>query len=250
MRLLRVVFGRCCLFCGNTVDPAAMGDICPECTEQIETQKLAIPSGESGPAVSLYWYDGPVRLGLHRFKYGGKIALGRFCGARLGEESRNRGTVADVITCVPRAKDGKPRLYNQSRVIAGEMAKITGLPLDDKLLIKRKGALTQPECSTRLLRQKNAKKAYRPGPSSRDLTGKTVVLVDDLYTSGATCEACAAILKKRGAARVLVYTACRVKPGNPFKLVRNLGCKPQHFEFSDPTPYRRRYKVKNGTIKR
>ncbi len=249
MKILSVLFGRCCLFCGKTVDQFAPSEICAHCAQAIEEENLALSSGEVGPTVSLYWYEGPVRLGLHRFKYGGKIALGKVCGRRLGEEFLRRGEQAEVITCVPRAKDGRPRLYNQSRVLAKEMAKVAGLPLDDGLLFKRKGMLTQPECPTRLARQENAKKAFRKGPSLRDLSGKTVVLVDDLYTSGATTEACSAILKKRGAARVLVYTACRAKPGNVPKLRRNFESKPIHFELSDPTPYRLRYKIKRGRVK-
>ncbi len=248
MNILHLVFGRCCLFCGKTIDPSAPSDCCEACETQIKEQKLALSAGEA-PTVFLYWYDGPVRLGLHRFKYGGKIALGQVCGRRLAEEFLRRGEQAHVVTCVPRAKDGKPRLYNQSRVIAREMAKITGLPFDDKLLFKRKGMLTQPECPTRLARKENAEKAFRKGPSTRDITGKTVVLVDDLYTSGATTEACSAVLKKRGAARVLVYTACRAKPGNVPKLVRKFDSKPTHYEFSDPSLYRLRYKIKQGIIK-
>ncbi len=240
MNLFFYVFGRCCMFCGKTVEPGDAYGICEDCARGISEQRLIIPSGENRDSVAVYYFEGPARRGLHRFKYGDKIALGKFCGKLLAARFRVRGDRGHVVTCVPRAKDGRPRIYNQSAVIAKAMAKELGLPFDPNLLFKRKGICPQPECPTHLAREENAKRAYRNGPSKRDLSGQSVVLVDDLYTTGATVNACCNILKKRGAADTLTYTAMRVRAEGATPLVANFDRPLVHEDFIDPFSHRKR----------
>ena len=206
MNLLRYVFGNLCIFCGRTADPRD-GEICRSCREEILRDNLEIPPGETGPVLSLYRYEGAPRNGLHRFKYRNARRLGRFCGRRMALRFRELGRRGDVVTCVPRAKDGLSRPYNQSAVLAKAFAKQTGLPFDPDLLRKRSGARTQVQCKSSAARRKNAAYAYRKGTSPRNLSGLTVILIDDLYTSGATARACEEILKKQGAAAVEICTA-------------------------------------------
>ena len=204
--VFRTALGRLCIFCGETVD-LREGFVCSECARQIEERRLLIRPEENLRSVALYRYQGTVRRGLHRFKYGGRAEFGKVCGAMLADWFRARREQADVITCVPRAKDGRPRLYNQSELLAKTMAKELKIPFDPHLLSKRKGFPSQTDCPTPKAREENAKRAYRSGRSTRDLRGKRVVLVDDLYTTGATAAACEKILRKQGVAKVLVYTA-------------------------------------------
>lgn len=238
MAWLDWVLGRQCLFCGRTVDPQSEG-ICTECAARIAEENLEISAEETGAVISLYRYAGPVREGLHRFKYGGVADLGIDCGQKLALLFRELGRHGDVVTCVPRAKDGAPRLYNQSRVIAEAFAKALNLPLDDALLRKRNGARTQPECVDRHARLRNAEHAYRKGPSPRNIEGQTVVLIDDLYTSGATAQVCTEILKKRGAAQVIICTAMQTKAPAP-RLVRSESFEHRHIALVDESDYRGR----------
>ncbi len=237
MKLFRYLLGRQCMLCGETVDPVISRGICTACEDRIAEERLLIPSGENRNTVAIYYYEDPVRRGLHRFKYRGRIEWGWFCGKVLAERYRERGEAADLITCVPRAGDGLPRLYNQSAVLGRRMAKSLGLPFDPHLLSKRRGMRRQLECPTPTARQENAKKAFRMGKSKRPLEGLRIILVDDLYTTGATANACCKLLTKAGAAKVTVYTACRVRPYNGRKLVIHYDRVHVHEEITDPTPY-------------
>jgi predicted amidophosphoribosyltransferase len=69
--------------------------------------------------------------------------------------------------------------------------------------------MAQAETEGRAARQANAAGLYRAGPGAPALRGRVAMLVDDVMTTGATLEACAAELKDAGAARVYAVTLCR-----------------------------------------
>ena len=245
MNLLHIIFGKCCIVCGKTVDPRCAEGICDECQQKIIQGNLKIPMAQVRNGVSLYRFEEPLRRGLHRFKYNGAKAFGVYLGKEMAERFLLRGDSADVVTCVPRAKDGRPRMYNQSAVIAKKMARRLNLPFDPCLLKKQRGIPSQTQGTTPLAREKNAKRAYCIGESKRDISKKRIVLVDDLYTTGATVNACRNLLKQRGAAEVLPYTALRAEYASPPTLVANFDRRHVHEEFHDPTPYRyRRFRRK------
>lgn len=220
-RIFRYLFGQTCLLCGKSVEVSDENLFCPECAEAMADPRLKFASQYFTDTVSLYRFEDPVKQGLYRFKYGGEKALGKWFGEQLAERYQKLESKADVITCVPRAKDGRPRRYNQSEVIAKAMSQSLGIPFDARILSKRSGFLSQVECPTRLAREENAKNAYRTGSSKTNLSGKRVVLVDDLYTSGATARACSDLIKQQGSEEVAVYTALRVAPLQKFKLYLN-----------------------------
>lgn len=217
-KIFRCLFGQTCLFCGKAMQISDQEYLCPECSEAMRKMRLELDPHAFPENVALYRFESPIKQGLYRFKYGGERRLGILFGEALAERYRILEHQADLVTCVPRAKDGRRRMYNQSEVIAKAMAKGLDLPTDFNLLSKRKGARSQVECPTRYAREENAKWAYRKGKSKIDLAGKRVVLVDDLYTSGATARACCDLLKKQGAEEILVYTALRVAPLQTFSL--------------------------------
>ena len=251
MKLFRYLLGQCCLFCGKTVEVGSPYDLCRECSEKLAENKVELSPHSFPDSVSLFRFEDPLRRALHRFKYRGNRQMGIYCGERLAEYYLRTDHRADVVTCVPRAKDGLPRMYNQSWVIAKAMAKKLNLPLDGKLLSKRSGGLTQIQCPTTLARERNAQKLYRTGPSKRDLTGKRVLLVDDLYTTGATARVCSHLLKTRGAEEVYIYTALRADQRDSLMLCLNFDRDLYHEEFGDNSAYLRTYRKmkRNGKSK-
>jgi ComF family protein len=106
------------------------------------------------------------------------------------------------------------RGYNQSALIAGVLAARAGLPVRQDLLerVKRTPPL---KAMDRRARRETVRGAFRVNPRYRpELAGKAVVLVDDVFTTGATVDACARILKRAGAARVDILCWARVVHGS------------------------------------
>lgn len=102
------------------------------------------------------------------------------------------------------------RRYNQSALLSHVLSRETGIP-SYPLALKRIRATASQGHLTAGERHKNVKAAFAVHPAYiKRLEGKTVVLVDDVYTTGATVKECAKILRKAGAAHVYVLTLARV----------------------------------------
>jgi ComF family protein len=101
----------------------------------------------------------------------------------------------------------RERGYNQSRLLAGKLGKLIALPVIDDSLHRLKDSLPQARTATIEERRKNVKKAF--DCKDEELNGKSVILIDDVCTSGATLEACAVALKAVGAISVWGLTLAR-----------------------------------------
>ena len=130
---------------------------------------------------------------------------------RAVEAAELRGILAPdrLITFVPRAPDNKRRSgMDQAELLAGEIARLTGLPFRP-LLIRGASGVEQKRLSA-AERAENVAAAYALTPGAAETVGgRTVLLVDDVVTTGATANACAALLKKAGAASVVCLAAAR-----------------------------------------
>jgi len=107
----------------------------------------------------------------------------------------------EVLVPVPlHPKRLRERGYNQSSLLAKELGKLTSLPVVDDCLIRQRHALPQAKTSTVAERWSNVANAFTC--RDRRLRDKPVLLIDDVSTSGATLDACAAALKAAGASSV------------------------------------------------
>jgi ComF family protein len=154
-------------------------------------------------------YEGDLRRLVHLLKYSGMEELARPLGARLTSLLAQAGP-ADLIVPVPlfwwrRWRRG----FNQSELLAREVSRRSGVELGRNVLVRRKDTPTQTGLTNRQ-RRLNVQGAFlvrRP-----DLVaGRTVVVVDDVITTGATVGACARALKRAGAARVVVVALGRAR---------------------------------------
>ncbi len=100
------------------------------------------------------------------------------------------------------------RKYNQSAVLAKELSKLSRIPADYKSLKKIKHTLPQIQCDGKQ-RIKNVRNAFEI-TLPENIKGKRIVLIDDVYTTGATLKECAKALKKQGAKSVDALTVARV----------------------------------------
>ncbi|HHT62359.1 MAG: ComF family protein [Bacillota bacterium] len=228
--LLNLIFPACrCVCCGQEALLSATG-LCPNCKKNWEdgakeyrTCNLCptfIPVGEDycincwegkkhwfDSAIAVFPYHGVIRDTIHDFKYRGRVKwakpLGRLMVEAIQKDSRFHHI--DMLIPVPLHERRKSqRGYNQSELLAKEIGLGLGLPMSTGILIRVKNTPSQTGLK-RKGRQENLTNAFQVLDSC-GVQGKNILLIDDIYTTGATVEACSRILKREGARRVLVIT--------------------------------------------
>ncbi len=142
-----------------------------------------------------------IRQAIHNLKYRNLRALAAPLARLLYDYLAANPLPVEVLVPVPlHPKRLRERGYNQSRLLAGELGKLANLPLNDNCLVRQHHALPQARTSNVAERRGNVVKAF--ACRDRRLRGKQVLLIDDVTTSGATLDACAAAAKAGGAASV------------------------------------------------
>lgn len=151
---------------------------------------------------------------VSRLKYGDRPEFAQFCARLMAAAGRDYWAAKPVLVPVPlHASRLRFRRYNQSMVLAGEVARLTGLAVDPHL-VKRHRKTRQQVGLTGDGRLRNVQGAFSVHPRFLErVQGRLVVLVDDVYTTGATVKAVTRVLKRAGAAEVNVLTFARVVIG-------------------------------------
>lgn len=208
--ILDLVFPRKCIFCGKVIKKS---DICNECRERLPytkgdeiRQKLPFVSA----CVSPLFYENEAREAFLRYKFSGEQAYAVRFGKFMAECVQNNLDYEgiDVISCVPLSKKRfRKRGYNQSRLLAKEISERIGIP-ERELLKKNKDNLAQSKTKSSKERLINVAGVYSMQRGA-DVERKTVLLVDDIVTTGATISECARILRREGAERVFAVTYAR-----------------------------------------
>ena len=156
-------------------------------------------------AYSFGGYEGVLRKLIHLFKYGKVRPLARPLGALLAA-ALPREERFDAVTPMPlHWLRHWRRGFNQAELLAREVSRRTGVPLIKP--VRRRRATAPQAGMTNAQRRTNVAGAFAV---RGDLTGLRLLLIDDVATTGATANACAAALKRAGAARVALLTLARV----------------------------------------
>jgi ComF family protein len=152
----------------------------------------------------------PLRTVVQKFKYGRKVSLGKPLG-RLMARGCQEFLVecgADLIVPVPlHPKRLRWRGFNQSVLLARQVSSACGTPMDPFVLRRRRETPPQTQL-TEEERRKNMRGAFSVHPD-RLIKDLRILLIDDVYTSGATVDECSRALRRGGAKAVYVLTLAR-----------------------------------------
>ncbi len=164
-------------------------------------------------AIAVGVYEGTLSEAIHILKYQKRQAMAKYLNAVITNVLLQRLTDSDIIIPVPLHKKRlNERGFNQSLLIAHHLSNRLSIPLCMDGLQRTRWTRPQIELS-RDERLKNVRGAFavradfKPAHTIKD---KRVILVDDVYTTGATVNECAKVLKKAGASEVVVFTIARV----------------------------------------
>ena len=166
---------------------------------------------------SPFLYEGKLKQAIHRFKFGEETYLAKYFGKEVAESVKEEfGNVSfDIVTCVPQTKRRRrERGYNQSALLAKEVAKRLALPFDELLLIKSRNTADQHKLTGKA-RMQNLKNAFAAN-KTESIKGKTILLCDDIKTTGATLNECRKTLLKAGAQAI----CCAVIAVTPEKIIQ------------------------------
>lgn len=210
--LLDLLYPPKCPFCGRILERGEEG-WCASCQQDLPWTEPGGGKAVEGCAACLspLWYRDGAREGMHRYKFGGGRGHARLFGELMAQCLRDRwdGPV-DLITWAPlHPKRKKERGYDQAELLAQRVGGLTGLPVESTLE-KHRATAVQSQTEGDEARKANVRGAYRALPGL-DLTGKRVVLIDDVATSGATLAECAAALRAAGADCVVGLTFARAR---------------------------------------
>ena len=231
---LSVVWAPPCAACDALLEQPTRGAVCPGCWRRVELVApplcaacgLPLPTGgdcatcrirpPGAGAVARQraagWYRGTLRSVIHAFKYQGRRSLAEPLAALMRDAGGPLLGAADLVVPVPlHPRRRWARGFNQARDLALHL----GPPVADVL---RRTRYTRPQTALAAGRRRaNVAGAFElsrrdPCGKRQAVAGRTVIVADDVLTTGATLDACARALRAAGARAVFGLTAARVVP--------------------------------------
>ena len=221
--LVNIFFPKTCPMCGKVIKKKLICDNCNEkmtvirepkcekCGKPLDTNEK-IYCEDCGKrqhfftrGVALFEHTGDLRESVYKFKFGNAREYGEFYGQTAAKQYKNVFRAWNIQIMIPIPMYYKKEIkrgYNQAEVFANCVSKYTGIPVDKKSLIRKKPTVAQKELNDEM-RRANLEGAFAVD-ASRVSSYKSVLLVDDIYTTGSTVDACAKLLKKAGVDKVYV----------------------------------------------
>lgn len=197
--LLSILYPQSCQICGSNVERRRFGVACEECWKK--TQICANPC-------VIGWYEGALResiLLLKRQPY-----LPRHLIELINEASHSFMAVTRVVPVPLHRERLRSRGFNQAAIIGREMSRALAVPLDEVSLVRVTSSEKHRTGLDAKGRRDSVAKAFvvrRP----RLIQGEDILLVDDVFTTGATVEACEEALTQAGAKSVLIFALAQAR---------------------------------------
>jgi ComF family protein len=234
---LELVFPAKCVICRKPLEWASLGSVCLVCQGKIRPiqepicficghpilaeignvskEKITCTSCKKNVSEftqnrSVFYYEGTLRQLVHFFKYQGKITIGKKLAQLMGDYCREGlyFSSAECIVPVPLGiKKLRHREFNQSFILAKVVGKYLKVPVYPFALKKVKEPASQMELS-RQDRMRNVRGAFMVR-KKKQINRKEVLLVDDVFTTGATIRECSRVLLQHGVKKVWALTLAR-----------------------------------------
>jgi ComF family protein len=234
--LLAVVFAPACAACSTPLDRPSRGPVCDACWGSIipitppvcvrcgdplpTWRAISVPLGQCprcrrkprdiDRARAIGEYEGALRAIVHALKYDARRSLARPLAMMM---RANAGDMLAGIQCAVPVPLHRSRLRHRGFNQAADLAHCLQLPVCAAL--KRTRATATQTGLPAAQRHRNVRHAFELTRAGRRLAGATVLLVDDVSTTGATLDACARVLKAAGVKEVRALTAARVVTSRP-----------------------------------
>lgn len=233
---LRILFPENCGICHHLLEPAERF-VCQTCWEKIELSGSSLCPRCGGSFASEHAvsyspehlcafcrqkrvpfetakavgpYRGILKEMIHLFKYRGKMGLGIHLAELMADQffPKFSHLLFDLVLPVPlNPRKLREREFDQSQILAEHLSQKIGVPPETENLARIRWTESQVGLS-RKERIKNVQGAFILKTPSR-IKEQRILLVDDVYTTGATITECAAVLKAKGAARIDIFTLAR-----------------------------------------
>lgn len=199
--VLDIIFPPMCVICGK-----AGTHICDNCYQILKKYKMPDERIKRG-VYSVYKYEDKVRDLLIEYKFNNKSYLYKFFSEIIIKNKKICKILksCDIIIPVPlHRKRLLERGYNQSELVIKDVAKKLNLKIENKILKKTKNIKPQSEkgYKERLI---DIKDAYIIEKNEK-IIGKSIIVFDDVYTTGSTTNECKKVLLKAGAKKVIIVT--------------------------------------------
>lgn len=208
--ILNILFPPACCVCGK-ID---QNWLCPKCEKRVERLEKScvvdIENKKYEKLLYLFQYESLIRKLILRYKFSNKAYLNHFFANVISRNEKTRELLKeyDMIIPVPmHQKKMQKRGYNQTELVAKELEKSLEIPARKDILSKVVNTTTQSKLGGKA-RQTNIQHAFFI-KNDVEVEDKKIILLDDIYTTGATSEECGRVLKEAGAREILVLVLAK-----------------------------------------
>jgi len=197
LKSTRTINSNICKICGEPMNRAA-SSVCERC----KTSDIFFSATSSWAL-----FEDPLKRAIHNLKYKRNIGLGEVFAEPLTKLFFGCDWHVDLITAVPLDRDRRrERGFNQSIMLARPISWLTKIPLKENAIARSRITRSQVGLS-REERKKNMSDAFKGAPEI--VSGKIILIIDDVITTGSTINACSKAMIESGAERVFGLTLAR-----------------------------------------
>jgi competence protein ComFC len=213
---LELIYPRFCPICGTSLEPSDKLPLCGVCRKEIKREIPALSASCKKDeyyfdrSYSVAAYEGVMRECIHKFKYNGSLAMEALFAHLMIDFAEKYMDIShfDCIVPVPlHLVKLRERTFNQAAMLARSLSRKFGLLHVDNNLVRVKSGKSQIALPKNK-REKNVERAFEVKNPDL-LKDKSALLVDDVFTTGATVNECSRVLKEAGVKYIEVLTLAR-----------------------------------------